>query len=414
MMKKLVICVLTYNRDDVIQIFLDKETEIFKHNNLDIIIYDSSESDKTKKVVESYQAHGYDNLYYKKTDSNVSSNVKFFNVAENISDEYEYVWLSHDHTVFDGGSLEHIMNCIDKKPDFMYLRKQCADYGCIVEENLNEFAMKAAWQLGRFGAAIMRNDTFLKKIDWNKMSKKYLTDKRLKFSQIGLYLERLTEIDKPKVFTLEFPRESFYDLFRFQKASWDSESIQICLETWGEVISALPDRQYDKNNLLQTIDKYFLSRNKLIELKKDGCYNLSSYLKYNKWIRRIMPEMKRDFFAVAVFPCALLQKIYSRDITAKVRKARKKGHNICIYGAGKHGMECADYLNSRGIKADAVLVTDTKGNPACISSIPVYSASEYLSKNPSFVIIAMAKEYQAEVIAYLDEFHGVEYMCISY
>lgn len=414
MTKKLVICVLTYNRDEVIRTFLDKEIEIFRQNQSDIIIYDSSESDKTEKVVRLYQSQGYDNLFYEKIDSSVPSNVKFFNVAENIGDEYEYVWLSHDHTVFDSGSLEYILNCVDKKPDFMYLRKQCAGYGCIKEDNLNEFAMKAAWQLGRFGAAILRNDTFLKQIDWVKMSEKYLTDKRLRFSQIGLYLERLSEMDNPCIFTLEFPREAFYDLFRFQKASWDSETVKICLESWGEVISALSEYIYDKSSLIQTIDKYFLSRSKLIELKKEGYYDLSSYFRYNKWIRMIMPEMQRDFFAVAVFPCALLQKIYSRDIVVKVKKARKNGRNICIYGAGKHGIECADYLKSHNIKAEAVLVTDTKGNPDVICSIPVYCAAEYLKKNPSFVIIAMAKEYQAEVTQYLGTFHNVEYMCISY
>lgn len=414
MMEKLVMCVLTYNRDKVIQTFLNKEIEMLKQNQVDIIIYDSSESNKTERVVQLFQAQGYSNLYYEKTDSSISSNVKFFNVAANISSKYEYVWISHDHTVFNGESVKHILECLTDAPDFIYLRKQCSDYKCVIENNLNEFAMKAAWQLGRFGAAIIRNNTFLKKVDWAKMSEKYLTDKRLNFSQIGLYLEQLSLMDNPHVMTLEFPREAFYDLFRFQKASWDSETVRICLESWGEVISALPNVYSDKNSLLQTIDKYFLSKNKIIEMKKMKQYNLVAYFKYSKWIQLIVPEMKMDFLMIAVLPCKLLQVIYSRKTLRQIRKARKKGQQICIYGAGKHGKECAEYLHECKINVDGVLVTNTQGNPLEICSIPVYCASEYLADNSAFVIIAVAKEYQEEVIKYLKGFCNSEYECFSY
>ena len=414
MCKRLGLCLLTYNRPNVVRVFIEKEIDILNAADVDLIIYDSSEADETKKIIDLYSTKGYSNLYYEKTDSSISSNVKFFNVAADISSKYEYVWCSHDHTVFNGGAVEYILECLKEKPDFIYLRKQCSDYKCVIENNLSEFAMKAAWQLGRFGAAIIRNNTFLKKVDWTKMSEKYLTDKRLNFSQIGLYLEQLSLMDNPHIMTLEFPREAFYDLFRFQKASWDSETIRICLESWGEVISALPNVYSDKNILLQTIDKYFLSKNKIIELKKMKQYNLVAYFKYSKWIQLIVPEMKMDFLMIAVLPCKLLQVIYSRKTLLQIRKARKKGQQICIYGAGKHGIECAEYLHDCKINVDGVLVTNTQGNPLEICSIPVYSASEYLADNSAFVIIAVAKEYQEEVIEYLKGFCNSEYECFSY
>lgn len=414
MSKKLAICLLTYNRAEIVKIFIEKEIDTLSEADIDLIIYDSSESNETKKVIEAYNIKGYKNLYYKKTDSKISSNVKFFNIAANVSSTYKYVWLSHDHTVFNSGVVKYILECLKENPDFIYLRKQCSDYKCIIEDNLNEFAMKSAWQLGRFGAAIIRNDTFLKKVDWDKMSQKYLTNKKLNFSQIGLYLEQLSLMENPCIMTLEFPCESFYDLFRFQKASWDRETIRICLESWGEVIFALPDVYKDKESLLQTIDKYFLSKNKIIELKKMKQYNLVAYLKYNKWISRIVPEVKMDFLMIAVLPSSVLQWIYSRKILSKIRKASRKGLKVCIYGAGKHGVECTQYLSDYKINVDGVLVTSTEGNPLEINSIPVYCASEYLSVNSTFVIIAVAKEYQEEVIDYLKEFDSSVYECFSY
>lgn len=411
--KKMVLCLLTYNRAETVRTFIEKEIDALREADIDLIIYDSSELDETKNVAEAYNFQGYGNLYYKKTDSRISANVKFFNIAASISSTYEYVWLSHDHTVFDSGAVKYILECLKEKPDFICLRKQCLDYKCVIENNRSEFAMKAAWVLGRFGAAIIRNDTFLKKVDWEKMSLKYLTDKRLNFSHIGLYLEQLSFMDNPCIMTLEFPREAFYDLFRFQKESWDNETIRICLESWGEVISALPDSYTDKGRLLQTVDKYLLSKNKIIELKKIKQYDLKTYFKYSKWIRLIVPEMNKDFLMAAVFPCQFLQWIYSRKMIHKIKKACRQGQKVCIYGAGKYGMEYAQYLSDYKIKVDAILVTSTKGNPVEVSSIPVYSASEYLAVHPAFVIIAVAKEYQEEIIQYLNDFHNSEYECIS-
>ena len=411
--KKMVLCLLTYNRAETVRTFIEKEIDVLREADIDLIVYDSSELDETKNIVETYNFQGYGNLYYKKTDSRISANVKFFNIAANINSTYEYVWLSHDHTVFESGAVKYLLECLNGKPDFIYLRKQCLDYKCVIENDRNEFAMKAAWQLGRFGAAIIRNDTFLKKIDWEKMSLKYLTDKRLNFSQIGLYLEQLSLMDNPHIMTVEFPRETFYDLFRFEKASWDNETIRICLESWGEVISALPDSYTDKVSLLQTIDKYFLSKNKIVELKRTKQYDLKSYFKYKKWIRLIVPEMKKDFLMAAVLPCGFLQWINSRKTIYKIKNACRQGQKICIYGAGKHGMEYAQYLLDCKIKVDGILVTSTKGNPVEISSIPVYPASEYLSAHPAFVIIAVAKEYQEEIVKYLNNFYNSEYECIA-
>ena len=123
--------------------------------------------------------------------------------------------------------------------------------------------------------------------------------------------------------------------------------------------------------------------------------------------------MKKDFLMAAVLPCGFLQWINSRKTIYKIKNACRQGQKICIYGAGKHGMEYAQYLLDCKIKVDGILVTSTKGNPVEISSIPVYPASEYLSAHPAFVIIAVAKEYQEEIVKYLNNFYNSEYECIA-
>ena len=72
------------------------------------------------------------------------------------------------------------------------------------------------------------------------------------------YLEQLSLMDNPHIMTVEFPRETFYDLFRFEKASWDNETIRICLESWGRsYFQHCRIRIRIKSAYCKTIDKYF-------------------------------------------------------------------------------------------------------------------------------------------------------------
>ena len=133
MSEKMVLCLLTYNRPEIINEFLMKEIDILYKLKVDLIFYDSSETEATKKIIEHFQKEKYNNLYYNKVDSKVSSNEKFFKVASEIDETYQYVWISHDHTIFNEQALNYIMKSLEKKPDFIYIRKQCQDFNCIIE-----------------------------------------------------------------------------------------------------------------------------------------------------------------------------------------------------------------------------------------------------------------------------------------
>ena len=109
MSEKMVLCLLTYNRPEIINEFLMKEIDILYKLKVDLIFYDSSETEATKKIIEHFQKEKYNNLYYNKVDSKVSSNEKFFKVASEIDETYQYVWISHDHTIFNEQALNYIM-----------------------------------------------------------------------------------------------------------------------------------------------------------------------------------------------------------------------------------------------------------------------------------------------------------------
>lgn len=169
-----------------------------------------------------------------------------------------------------------------------------------------------------------------------------------------------------------------------------------------------------KKTILQTVDKYFLSRNKITELKSRHLYNLKMFFKYRKWIKLIIPEGYKNFVIVAFFPDKILRKIYLKKVKHQISQLRKDGYKICIFGAGKHGIEFTEYLQDNKVLIDAILVTNTYGNPTEIHSIPVIKVSTFVSCNKTFVFICVGSEYQGEVIENLKRFDKCKYQILTY
>ena len=89
-MKKLAICIPTYNRKEVVEDILDKINNAFEKNETDIYIYDSSEDNIDYKYsMEESSVR----VYHKKLDSNVHSNEKVYIIyqTKEIIEEYEYI-----------------------------------------------------------------------------------------------------------------------------------------------------------------------------------------------------------------------------------------------------------------------------------------------------------------------------------
>ena len=138
------------------------------------------------------------------------------------------------------------------------------------------------------------------------------------------------------------------------------------------------------------------------------------FFKYKKWIRLIIHERYRDFLIVALLPSRMLNNKYLKKNIQKINKLRIKGYKVCIFGAGKHGIEYIENLQNNKKLIDSVLVTDLTGNPTEIYSIPVNEASEYLVFNKSYVFICVGAEYQNEIIENLNKFEDCKYEILTY
>ncbi|MBP5553344.1 MAG: hypothetical protein J6X94_00575 [Lachnospiraceae bacterium] len=387
---KLLIVIPTWERCQAIERLLSEEVEVLSEFKIDICIYDSSRGDETFKLVCEY-IKKHKNVLYERVDDAIPSNVKYFDICRKISDsKYKYLWIIQDHLIIKREAIQHIINALDTCADFYYLDMFSNMYNQKVENDLNSFAIKSAWMLTRYGTAVFKIDSFLKGIEWDGKIDKWLNDKTINFSHVGLIFERLIEMNNAKVESVSFKREQFYDFMRFQPVAWDGELLRICLECWGMTIEKLPNT-YRKEQIMQSQDALFISNIKLLSLKSEHRYGVNEYERFKEWICKIYPERDKEFKDIAYLPGEIAEKRYFGKIFDAINKAREKQAPVYVYGAGRHGTELASYLDKKKILFNGLLVSTKEGNPNCINDHYVYEASEKIRNGNALIIIAVAK-----------------------
>lgn len=399
-MNKLCICIPTYNRENKMQMVLQKEIDFLYQKGIDVHIFDSSETEKTRKLIAEYGS--YKNLYYHAVDHNIGSNEKVFYIYQEFAKKYKYIWIIHDHTVFSEKALCYLLEQLDDSISYYFLQMQFHTFAWEDVTDLEQLLYETAWLSGRFGTVILNSTLFLENVNWEYFRCKYLNKKMKNYSHIGFYFERASQIKNFKARIIRFPRDMFFDISNHQKIGWYHDLIRICLECWGEVILNLPECYTNKLAVLQTQDKWFLSTYSLITYKKNKVYDVEKYWKYQKWIKLIRPEENKNAFWISLLPASVSCRIYTRKLISKVKRTYREGGKVCIYGAGRHGIECMDYLEACGMGIDAFLVTKKEGNPEKIKEYPVYQAEDYVKDKEVFVVIAIMSDKIGEIKTYLD------------
>lgn len=402
---KLCVCMPTCNRSACIERILKEELELFRRTGIDLCIYDSSNKDDTKQLVSDYQCKGYGNLYYKQIDYSVHPNKKAYRIfREAERTGYDYIWMIHDHTYCsDEKGLRSILQALEAGYDFYLLNMQSREFRMTEIKDLDEFLLLGAWPLNSFGASILKVDPFLKGTDWKAMCKKYLQKKTLNYAHVGFYFERAAKIEGVRICRLELPREFFLDFLRYEKTSWDGETIRICTECWGSNILKIPAVYKKKYEALKTQDKWFLSKYKLIFYKKSGQFTVKSFLRYHKWFWRMTPETCLQNLLIAVLPFRVSKFICCNKLVKRIKNARKAHRKVLIYGAGRHAVECADLLKNIGLDFDAFIVTSKEGNPETLAGRPVFAAETALGKEGALIIIAVLTSGVREVEKYIQQ-----------
>lgn len=274
-------CIATKNHKDILLESLTRYIGEMASRNIDIYIYDSSDDTKTRSLVMAYNEMGFKNIYWVDCRFTVSGDEKVPLVYSGFGfhKKYDYVWLSKDRIVLVGSFLDRILKTAESTPDVIMTGKEEDSYFYDVPKFADEYqdpveffrdfgATTTSWE-----SVILRADTMLDVVDWDKYTRDYKIGPDNAFNQIIFLFARLSEIEKPRI-AVERPRFREKLFHSGSGSSW----LPITMDLWGcrwpKAIGELPEiyNEYKAHVIkVETMHpNVFGSTDLMIRLKKMG------------------------------------------------------------------------------------------------------------------------------------------------
>lgn len=308
-------CILTKNRADIL---LESSIHYFEEmasRNIDIYIYDSSDDTKTQSLVLAWNAKGYGNIYWVDCRFTVSADEKVPLVYSGFGfqKKYDYVWLSKDRIVLAAPFLDRILRTAESAPDVIMTGKEEDSYFYGVPKFADEYQEPRDF-FRDFGAAatswesvILRADTMLNGVDWEKYVRDYKIGPDNAFNQIVFLFARLSELEKPRI-AVERPgfREK---LFHSGSGSgWLPITMDLWGRRWPKAIGELPEiyNGYKAHVIkVETMHpNIFGSTDLMIRLKKMGYLTEENF-----------SPLREKFDQLSDIPAAHIDFILGNDLT---------------------------------------------------------------------------------------------------
>ncbi|MFR2593144.1 MAG: hypothetical protein ACLTAS_05805 [Butyribacter sp.] len=305
-MKKILIAIPTKNHSEYIKYYFSKILDDAKKYNIDIAIYDSSDDELTRQLVEERNKQGYDNIFYYKYESDELVENKCMDIYCSQAD-YEYIWLCGDGLVLNlKKDVELINNQIIKKKDIIVFGhdtryvKEYKEYSNSVEFCKECFA-PATW----YGAVILKNGLINKSM-FEKCIKKYK-----EHAIQGAYFELFKNGHVNAVYLVH----DFFDANPCKKTSTafdEGRTIYAFSKLFNQTIWNLPEC-YDsiKKNLEKSI-AYTTGLYKLSHLwfiRACNNLNIKIVFKYMKYIIKSSDTNILYFVLVALCPIKIANMI---------------------------------------------------------------------------------------------------------
>lgn len=167
--KSLCFVIVTANRAEAIDGNLIQCAEEFFNCGIDVYVYDSSDNDKTKDIVEWY-SQKFNNVKYLRWNGKydgVSIDNKVIDAYTYFSDKYDYVWLSQEGICFKAQTvLDGISNFIKDKTDIICINDVIRDTSFIGTKSYDDiglFFRDNFIEMNTLGFTIVKS-TFIQKV----------------------------------------------------------------------------------------------------------------------------------------------------------------------------------------------------------------------------------------------------------
>lgn len=417
---KLAVCIPTYRNGDVVEELLETSMDLYLKYGMDVYIYDSSDDDQTRLLVERWK-ETYSNLYYVQFPSRLHSNMKVYKIFQKYSlhKDYDYLWVCSDYIRWT----EEVVRQID-----IQLSK---DYDMIVvnyrdKEHLGDreyhdpvlFAIECGWHLTMYGATVLNTHSMLQEVEWKKLERRYNRPERVNHSHVCFYLEKISVLRNFSAKHLSYSQCVLAASALKKSSGWRNDTFYVWGYCFPNAINALPD-YYNRKVKKAIIKKHgkcsdvFGIRN-LLALRADGVYNIEVYKGFKKEWKLLTDVSKWKLRKIACMTSVQIQTQEWLKPKEKIREHKRqlkslkrfasRYDKIYIYGAGKCAKRYAGYLKKMHIGYEGFIVSDLIDNTREINGRPVWEISELNGKEKDTgIVLGLNPDNQRQVKEILKE-----------
>lgn len=274
-------CIPTYNHPDTVKEVIGLVADMYNRNGFDIYIYDTSETEETKNVIEKYCSQGITNLYYvdMNPDINGSEKMVYIFSGKGLRKRYDYVGIIKDRAYFDEITMSKIQAESHKEYDAIFLPVAHMPYDVYPQPGRElyndpvEFFRDYGAQVPNLETVFFRCDSLLKGVNWDDFIKKFFVKRLCNFEQFIIMFNGVAKMENPQIRVLR-EGEVLRRVSSLSNSTWFGHIFLTWAELWPRAVDVLP-KCYDeykplikKQETMQPI--LFGSPYSLVRLAKEG------------------------------------------------------------------------------------------------------------------------------------------------
>lgn len=360
----LCILIVTYNRCDSVNYYLENRLEIFKANGFDIVVYDSSKNDMTKNIVLKYINNGYSSLkyvHYKDPADDPYGRKKAEDALKNCAKVYDYVWLCGDQAILQLEEFENELHrLLNRKYDLIHIYSNNSGLESKYDIDYVEFLKNFFWSMTHWCSFILSKpliEAMIKQLA--EYGEKYYITTDFVFSIFSAlakgnfkiaYLNHAVLKHSP-CRTLGVAAK---DMFRAYAEEINVSITQLPKEY--DTVKELAKKGFSKNTGT-------FSWQGAIDLRANGNLTLHNLQKYKKHLQQMTEVPMIWFYLWSIMPKWIAKKnsnayIINEEGLHKLHDINKKGSRLILYGAGGHGIRILKKINYSYNQIEVVAISD--------------------------------------------------------
>ncbi len=294
MKNSLVCCYLTHNHPDIVLSVLEHSLKIYADHGIDVCIYDDSDDDTTKTIVDGFVERGATNLYYIDAREAEGGDQKLYLIMNGyrLPKDYDYIWPVKDRVCFESTYIDRLCAKIDEDHDVILGLNEWQRWDVSHPVHSDHYTDPAEFYndygffITNWECTIRKRSTMLDPVDWQKYKEIY----NIYVSPFSQMLSLFARAAKMNEFSAAICRYDANERFFAAggHSSWRNRIFDLWIDKWIDANYKLPNI-YDAYKLSVIKDEtnlkdIFGSVSYMMGYRDDGIYDRSVFEKYrNVW-----------------------------------------------------------------------------------------------------------------------------------